>query len=148
MVTLSAGVGSRWTEGAGVVKGLHPFCQFAGRHRSFIEVHFAKSKKVGMRFGRAFPHVITTGYMTDEPITDHLQKTDNYKYPGTVAVSPGRYIGLRTIPMVRDLQFQWEEMPQQILDQQQEKMRGSLRSALLGWARQMGEGNDFAVFAD
>ena len=51
VVSLSAGVGSRWTEGAGVVKGLHPFCQFAGRHRSFIEVHLAKSKKVGTDFG-------------------------------------------------------------------------------------------------
>ncbi len=28
VVTLAAGAGSRWTGGAGVVKGLHPFCQF------------------------------------------------------------------------------------------------------------------------
>ena len=31
VVTLAAGVGSRWTQGAGVVKALHPFCKF-GRH--------------------------------------------------------------------------------------------------------------------
>ena len=143
VVTLSAGVGSRWTEGAGVVKGLHPFCQFAGRHRSFIEVHLAKSKKVGLQYGRPFPHVITTGYMTDGPISHHLAENSNYDYPGSVSLSPGKYVGLRTIPMVRDLLFQWEEMPQQILDEQQQKMRESSRSALVDWATQAGEGSDY-----
>ncbi|MFK7769570.1 MAG: UTP--glucose-1-phosphate uridylyltransferase [Mariniblastus sp.] len=143
VVTLSAGVGSRWTEGAGVVKGLHPFCQISGKHRSFIEVHLAKSKKVGLEFGKPFPHIITTGYMTNEAIVDHLSSKNNYDYPGSVVVSPGRYIGLRTVPMVRDLQFQWEEMPQQMLDEQQEKMRGSLRTALIGWAQNAGEGSDY-----
>ena len=143
VVTLSAGVGSRWTEGAGVVKGLHPFCQFDGKHRSFIEVHLAKSKKVGTQFDQPFPHIITTGYMTDSPISEHLAEVSNYDYPGEVVVSPGRYVGLRTVPMVRDLLFQWEEMPQQILDEQQQRMRESLRSALIGWAQSAGEGNDY-----
>ena len=143
VVTLSAGVGSRWTEGAGVVKGLHPFSQFADKHRSFIEVHLAKSKLVGQRYDRTLPHIITTGYMTHQPIEDHLQAVDNYNYPGEVILSPGRYIGLRTVPMVRDLQFQWEEMPQQMLDEQQQRMRESLRAALIGWARQAGEGSDY-----
>ncbi len=143
VVTLSAGVGSRWTEGAGVVKGLHPFCQFSGSHRSFIEVHLAKSRKVGSEFGRPFPHIITTGYLTDRPISNHLTATSNHGYPGPVIVSPGRYVGLRTVPMVRDLQFQWEEMPQQVLDEQREKMRESQRSALIDWAQQTGEGSDY-----
>ena len=30
VVTLAAGVGSRWTQGAGVVKALHPFCRLGG----------------------------------------------------------------------------------------------------------------------
>ena len=34
VVTFAAGVGSRWTQGAGVVKALHPFAKFAGRHRA------------------------------------------------------------------------------------------------------------------
>ena len=143
VITLAAGVGSRWTEGAGVVKGLHPFCQFDGRHRSFIEVHLAKSRRVGQVAGNYFPHVITTGYMTDDPIRQHLKAVGNYAYPGNVYVSPGRYVGLRMIPMARDLQFAWEEMPQLILDEQQEKMRASVRAALIGWARSMGEGNDY-----
>ena len=81
--------------------------------------------------------------MTHQPIEDHLQAVDNYNYPGEVILSPGRYIGLRTVPMVRDLQFQWEEMPQQMLDEQQQRMRESLRAALIGWARQAGEGSDY-----
>ena len=36
-------------------------------------------------------------------------------------LSPGRAVGLRMIPMVRDLRFAWEEMPQQLLDEQQQK---------------------------
>ena len=45
--------------------------------------------------------------------------------------------------MERDLRFMWEELPQQILDEQAQKVRDSLRQALIGWARQAGEGNDY-----
>ena len=146
VVTLAAGVGSRWTEGAGVVKGLHPFAQISGKHRSFLEVHLAKSNRVSSTFAskdNAIPHIITTGYMTHGPIADHLQSVENYNYPGQVILSPGRYVGLRTIPMVRDLRFAWQEMPQQVLDQQQQKVRESARSSLIRWAKQMGEGSDY-----
>src|SRR5262249_10545870 len=51
--------------------------------------------------------------------------------------------GLRLIPTVRDLRFVWEEMPQQILDEQQQKVRESLRHALINWARNAGEANDY-----
>jgi hypothetical protein len=47
------------------------------------------------------------------------------------------------IPTVRDLRFAWEEMPQQLLDEQQQKVRDSLRTALLTWARQSGEAGDY-----
>ena len=47
------------------------------------------------------------------------------------------------IPMIRDLRFLWEETAQQILDEQQQKMRESARAALMGWAKQMGEGTDY-----
>jgi len=143
VVSLAAGVGSRWTEGAGVVKGLHPYCRFADRHRSFIETHLAKSRRVGTQAEHHFPHVITTGYLTHEPICQHLAANNNYGYPGSVILSPGRYVGLRMIPMVRDLQFAWEETAQQQLDEQQEKVRASLRAALIGWARNTGEGSDY-----
>ena len=47
------------------------------------------------------------------------------------------------IPTVRDLRFVWEEMPQQILDEQQQKVRDSLRHALINWARSAGETSDY-----
>src|SRR5205823_2248486 len=52
-------------------------------------------------------------------------------------------VGLRLVPMVRDLRFAWEEMPQQLLDVQAQKVRDSLRTALLEWARRAGEASDY-----
>ncbi len=72
-----------------------------------------------------------------------LQRQNNYGYPGPLLLSPGRSIGLRFVPTVRDLRFMWEEMPQQMLDEQAQKVRDSLRTALLGWARQAGEASDY-----
>ncbi|MFY8216531.1 MAG: UTP--glucose-1-phosphate uridylyltransferase, partial [Chthoniobacterales bacterium] len=42
VVTLAAGAGSRWTQGAGVVKALNPFCRLGGRHRSFVQYRATK----------------------------------------------------------------------------------------------------------
>jgi hypothetical protein len=143
VVTLAAGAGSRWTQGAGVVKALHPFCKLGGKHRTFIEVHLAKSRRVSRTIPVPLPHVITTGYLTHAPIAAHLDSQNNYAYPGLVSLSPGRAVGLRLVPMVRDLRFAWEEMPQQLLDEQAQKVRDSLHAALLEWARHAGEGSDY-----
>ncbi|MFO1066282.1 MAG: UTP--glucose-1-phosphate uridylyltransferase [Pirellulales bacterium] len=137
---LAAGVGSRWTQGAGVVKALHPFHKFGGKHRTFLEVHLAKSRRTAKQFGRAPAHVFTTGYLTEEPIRQALQQVD---YRGFTVAAPGRSVGLRMIPTQRDLHFAWNEMPQQMLDEQQEKMRQSGRAALLNWAKQCGEAADY-----
>jgi hypothetical protein len=80
------------------------------------------------------PHVITTSYLTHEAIAAHLARSENYGYPGPLLLSPGRSIGLRMIPMERDLRFAWEEMPQQLLDEQAQKVRESLHAALIQWA--------------
>jgi hypothetical protein len=143
VVSLAAGAGSRWTQGAGVVKALHPFCKLGGKHRSFIEVHLAKSRRIGNLCGMAIPHIITTSYLTHAPIEQTLAAQDNYAYQGPLRLSPGRAIGLRMIPMVRDLRFAWEEMPQQLLDEQAQKVRESLHHALIEWAAKSGEGNDY-----
>jgi hypothetical protein len=143
IVTLAAGAGSRWTQGAGVVKALHPFCRLSGTHRTFIETHLAKSRCTSRAAGTAVPHLFTTSYLSHEPIQEFLRRHNHYGYEGPLLLSPGRSIGLRLIPMVRDLRFAWEEMPQQRLDQQQEKVRESLHAALIGWARQAGEGGDY-----
>jgi hypothetical protein len=143
VVTLAAGVGSRWTQGAGVVKALHPFCKFDGLHRTFIETHLAKSRRIGSLAGLPLPHIFTTSHQTHEAVAEYLRRNKNYNYPGPLHLSPGRATGLRMIPMVRDLRFLWEEMPQQRLDEQQQKVRDSLRAALLQWARSAGEGGDY-----
>jgi hypothetical protein len=52
-------------------------------------------------------------------------------------------VGLRLIPATRDLRFAWEEMPQQLLDEQAQKVQDSLHAALLEWARAAGEGADY-----
>jgi hypothetical protein len=143
VVTLSAGAGSRWTQGAGVVKALHPFCKFDGLHRTFLETHLAKSRRIGQLAGQPLPHILTTSYLTHAATEEFLGRHRNYHYPGPLLLSPGRSIGLRMIPMMRDLRFLWEEMPQQRLDEQQQKVRDSLRAALLNWASCAGEGGDY-----
>jgi hypothetical protein len=143
VLTLAAGAGSRWTQGAGVVKALNPFCRLAGRHRTFLEVHLAKSQRTSRTHGAALPHLISTGYLTHQPIAEFLAAQDNYGYAGPLHLSPGRAVGLRLVPLERDLRFAWEEMPQQLLDEQAQKVRESLRAALIGWARHSGEGSDY-----
>jgi hypothetical protein len=143
VVTLAAGAGSRWTQGAGVVKALHPFCKLGGRHRTFLEVHLAKGRRTARACGVPPVHVITTGYLTHGPIAAHLEAPGNYGYEGPLFLSPGQAVGLRLVPMVRDLRFAWEELPQQLLDEQAQKVRDSLRAALLAWARSAGEGSDY-----
>ncbi len=143
VVTLSGGAGSRWTRGAGVVKALSPFCRLDGTHRTFLEVHLAKSRRTSRIFGRPVPHVITTSYLTHGPIERLLASEGAYGYEGTLHLSKGQSVGLRLIPTVRDLRFAWEAMPQQQLDTQAQKVRDSVRAALIAWAQQAGEASNY-----
>jgi hypothetical protein len=143
VVTLAAGAGSRWTQGAGVVKALHPFCKLTGRHRTFIEMHLAKSRRTARVSKTHIPHVFTTSYLTQEPIEQYLARERNYDYEGPLLLSVGKAIGLRLVPTVRDLRFAWEEISQQLLDEQAQKVRESLHAALIGWAEQTGEASDY-----
>jgi hypothetical protein len=139
VVTMAAGVGSRWTQGAGVVKALHPFCKLAGRHRTFLDVHLAKSRRTGRVAGVPVPHVITTSYLTHRQIESFGLDTAGVE----AVLSPGKAVGLRLIPMARDLRFVWEELSHQLLDEQKQKVRDSLHAALIAWAEQSGEGEDY-----
>jgi len=143
VVTLAAGAGSRWTQGAGVVKALNPFCRLGGRHRSFIETHLAKSRKISRLCGTPLPHIFTTSYFSHDPTLRFLDEHRDFDYEGPLVLSEGKSIGLRMVPAVRDLRFAWEEMPQQTLDVQQQKVRDSLRTALIGWAQSVGEASDY-----
>ena len=134
VVTLAAGIGSRWTQGAGVVKALHPFCRIAGRHRSFLDVHLAKTQRIARLAGGDVPHIVTTSHLTHRQIAEAGLP---------VILSPGRAVGLRMIPMARDLRFAWEELSHQVLDEQKQKVRDSIHAALINWAETSGEGNDY-----
>jgi hypothetical protein len=139
--TLAAGAGTRWTRGAGVVKALHRFHRFAGRYRSFLEVHLAKTRRRSREFSTSIPHLFATSYLTDDPIRHALPHAAHGL--GPVLTSRGQSVGLRMIPMVRDLRFAWEETSHQRLDDQAEKMRASLHAALIHWAESAGCGNDY-----
>jgi hypothetical protein len=143
VVSLGAGVGSRWTHGAGVVKAANPFVLIAGKHRSFMEIHLAKSRRAARRFGTPLPHIFTTSFLTHEPIAKHLELSRNYGYPDPLHLSPGRSIGMRLVPMARDLRFLWEELPQETLDEYKQKARDNVRQALIAWAEQRGEASDY-----
>jgi len=136
VVTLAGGVGSRWTKGAGTVKALIPFHRFQGKYFHFLEVHLAKTAAARQRFGVAIPHIVTTSYLTAEPIEKSLNLKDVY-------VSRGRSIGLRLIPTIADLRYLWEVQPQQQLDEQKQKVRASGRAGLMRWVEQMREASDY-----
>jgi galactokinase/mevalonate kinase-like predicted kinase len=143
IVTLAAGVGSRWTTGAGVVKAVNPFVMLEGRHRSFLEVHFAKTRRTARGLGCIVPHVVTTSFLTHSAIEHHLAMTNNYGHEGPVYLSPGQSIGQRLVPMVRSLAFLWEETAHELLDENKQKVRDASRRAIMDWARAKGEGSDY-----
>ena len=141
-LALAGGAGSRWTQGAGVVKALHPFCRFHGKYRNFIEVHLAKVRRVAAECGVDLPYVVSTSYLTHGPIVRFLQELGEHA-AGSLRLSPGRSVGLRMVPMPRDLRFAWEETPQQILDVQAQKVRESLHASLISWAESARGGSDY-----
>jgi UTP--glucose-1-phosphate uridylyltransferase len=106
-------------------------------------VHLAKTARTAAAAGVAIPHVFTTSHMTHAPIESWARAHAGDDFGRTVIVSPGRSIGLRLVPMTRDLYFAWQETAQQKLDEQKEKVRESLRQALIGWAKRAGEGGDY-----
>lgn len=143
ILSLAGGVGSRWTQGAGVIKALNPFTNIGERHRSFLEIHLRKTSKVRQEHGGNIPHIIATSYLTEEPIRQALLRTSNFGYEGNTYLSAGKSIGQRFVPMERDLRFLWEETPQEMLDENKQKVQSAVREALISWARSKGEGSDY-----
>lgn len=143
VLTYAAGVGSRWTQGAGVVKSLHPFYSFKGKHRNFLDVHIAKTNKIAREYGARIPHTFSTSYLTHAPIESYLSSRYKNELGNSILLSSGKSIGLRMVPTVRDLRFAWEEVSQQKLDEQKQKMLESVRTALVNWAKTTGEATDY-----
>ncbi|MBX2840865.1 MAG: UTP--glucose-1-phosphate uridylyltransferase [Flammeovirgaceae bacterium] len=141
--SLAAGVGSRWTKGAGVIKALNQFIEIDGEHRSFLEIHLGKTKKVAQKYKAKVPHIVATSYLTQSAIESQLELSNNFGYDGPIYLSAGRSIGQRFIPMERDLRFLWEETPQETLDENKQKVRDAVRKSLIGWAKEKGEASDY-----
>lgn len=139
VVTLAGGVGSRWSRGAGVVKALYPFHELGGRDRSFLEVHLAKTHRTARRCGTPLPHIITTSYLTHEPIERHLDRYSLFGYEGPVLLSRGQSVGLRMVPMLRDLFWAWSQPCDVPLD---EAARG-YRQRMVAWVQRAGPGSDY-----
>ena len=143
VLTLAGGASTRWTQGAGTVKALHPFAPLGGGYRNFLDVHRAKWRRTGREYGFSPLQVITTSELT-LPAVEPLVQAWNHAEPGLpVWTSPGRSIGLRMVPTLRDLRFLWEESSQQRLEERKEKVRESGRRALMDWALAAGEGADY-----
>lgn len=143
VITFAAGVGSRWTQGAGVVKSLHPFFSFDGKHRNFLDIHLAKAKAIESAYGATVPCIFTTSYLTHGPIETYLKREYSERLEKALFLSEGKSIGLRMVPTLRDLRFQWEELSQQKLDEQKQKVLESARAALANWAKTTGEASDY-----
>lgn len=134
VLTLAAGVGSRWTQGAAVIKALNPFLVVRGKHRNFLDLQIAKTVKTSMLFdGVKIPHVITTGFLTHDPIEKYVEelKANHEKEISEgkkktplppIYLSQGKTVHQRLIPTVRDLQFLWEETSQEILPEMKQKV--------------------------
>jgi UDP-N-acetylglucosamine pyrophosphorylase len=144
VITFAGGMGSRWTEGAAVIKAINPFVKMTGKYRTFIEIHLAKSKKTAHMNGIQIPHAFTTSYLTHDAIVDYLNHSDYFGTKNTVYLSPGKSIGRRVYPMQRDLNFFWEEHLQQKLDDNAQKVQDDLHHALIEWSIARGEGEDYA----
>ena len=143
VMCLAAGVGSRWTKGAGVIKAINSFVDMFGKHRSFLEIHLAKAQRIVDTYRAHIPFVIASSYLTHNAIEKELKIAGNFGYQGDIFLSSGKSIGQRFIPMERDLRFLWEEMPQEQLDENKQKVREAVRASMIGWAKGKGEGSDY-----
>jgi hypothetical protein len=112
VVTLAAGAGSRWTRARAWSRPCTRSAS-AGRHTAASSKCIWPRARRGRPRRRHVPHIFTTSYLTHAPVRAYSSCSSNYGYGGPLILSPGRAIGLRMIPMERDLRFAWEEMPQQ-----------------------------------
>jgi hypothetical protein len=64
----AAGVGRRWTQGAGVVKALHPLPNRWASIAPLSKRTCQKARRIGELCGHTLPHIFTTSYLTHAPI--------------------------------------------------------------------------------
>jgi hypothetical protein len=143
VVTFAGGMGSRWSQGSGVIKPISPFIKIQGKYRTFIELHIAKSKMISKLSGNVIPHIFTTSYLTHDAISDYITNSDYFGYRENIYLSKSRSIGHRVYPMERDLRFYWQEQLQQKMDENVQKVQDDTHEALINWSKSKGEGEDY-----
>ena len=94
VVSLAAGAGSRWTQGAGVVKALHPFCKLpaGGEHRSFLEVHAWPKAAASPKKSRRERCPSMSSYDQLSPRTNRHRRNYAHKRRATTTATPARSI--------------------------------------------------------
>ena len=127
VVTLSGGAGSRWAGGSGVIKALNPFLFIEGRHRSFLEIHLAKSEKTARETGYRLPHAFTASPLNRAEIGAALRRSRENSFSGRLYLSPSPFLLRRLIPAVRDLRASSDPRVRRFA----------------AWAKKRGEGADF-----
>ena len=136
VVTLAAGAGSRWTQGAGVVKALHPFCKLGGRHRTFIEMHLAKSRRIGATCRHAAAarlHHQLPDARADRAIPRRASRTT--ATPGRCCSRRAERSGCGWCRWCATCASPGRRCRSSCSTSRQQKVRESLHAALIGWAR-------------
>lgn len=123
--------GTRWSGGAGTVKALHPFVKLRGAFRSFLALHEAK-----------LPPGVSL--LVSSSAATHTALSQWVHSRTAVRVSPGRALGVRLVPMARDLFCAFAAARHDCGDAQRNKARADREAALLHWARTAGEGSAYS----
>ncbi len=144
VVTLGGGLGSRWSPGGEVVKLLSPVIPLGGRHRSFLEIHLAKTARTALDYRRPCQHAVTTSPFTEEPIADALAQARRAGGPEAVYLSPAGALVRRFYPREEDLRDYFRPRIRLLRDRAGRRRERARRDRLIGWARQKGPGEDFA----
>ena len=143
VVTFGAGLGSRWSAGAAVVKLLSPFLMMKGRHRSFLEIHLAKSARTSREYGHPVQHAVTTSFLTHAPLADTLAATGQLGFSGTVYLSPSRSIIQRLYPTPDDLREFWKPRLRGLRDPERRKDERRRLDRLIRRSEWMGPGEEY-----
>lgn len=144
VVTLAAGLGSRWTEGAGVVKIINPFVKMNGKHRCFAEIHLAKTRKASAE-KKPLQHVFTTSFLTHQTLEERCDQTDWFGYDGPIYLSKAQALGQKLVPTVRDLEHYLLKKNKRSASNQINPLNRDNLDKILDWARQNGEGQDYTA---
>ena len=79
VVTLAAGAGSRWTRAPAWSRRCIPFCKLAGAHRTFIETHLAKSRRIGATGRRSHCRTFSPPAISRTPPSRNLWRREQLR---------------------------------------------------------------------